>query len=109
MRGTHCLLQLAVFLLGVYEIQDDVERTRQDEREEKTEPCEIHIPLGAAPTRHQRRHTASEKDVLEFASRHTGLGSRVLDLACSEHVKFCVDTRHPLEGIEEEDANESAT
>lgn len=43
--GTDLLLNLGVFLLGVDQIKDDVECSREDEGEEETESSQISIPL----------------------------------------------------------------
>ena len=60
-RGTtHLLLQLRVLLLRVDEVEDDVERARQDEREEEAEAGQVCVALSAA--------TRGGKDTLAFAA-----------------------------------------
>lgn len=45
---THLLLQLCIFLLGMNQIEDDVERAGEDEREEETEAGQVCVALRAA-------------------------------------------------------------
>ena len=58
--GTHRVLQLRVLLLRVDQVEDDVERARQDEREEEAKAGQVCVALGAA--------TRSGKDTLAFAA-----------------------------------------
>ena len=44
-RDTYLLLELRVLLLRVDEIEEDVERTREDEGEEEREPGQVRVPL----------------------------------------------------------------
>jgi hypothetical protein len=47
MWRTYRLFQLGVLILNVDEVLDDVERPREDKREEQTESCEVHVALRA--------------------------------------------------------------
>jgi hypothetical protein len=49
--GAHRLLQLGIFTLRVDEVEDDVERAREDEGEEETEAGEVGVALRAACVR----------------------------------------------------------
>ena len=52
-RGTtHLLLQLRILLLRVDEVEDDVERAREDEREEEAEAGEVRVALRASTERY---------------------------------------------------------
>ena len=46
---TYCILQLRVLLLGVDEVEKNVERAGEDKGEEETEAGQVHVPLRAIP------------------------------------------------------------
>ena len=45
--GTYSLLQLGILSLDMNQIQEDVERPREDDRKEEGEASEVHVALRA--------------------------------------------------------------
>lgn len=99
------LFQLGVLFLHLNEVEHDRERARQDEREEKAEACEIHVPLGAAEAREGPRRGRRD-DLLELARGNVGFGAGVVDgVVCAGGLELGGDAEHALEGVRKENAD----
>ena len=51
-ENAYLLLELSVFLLGVDEVEQDVERAGENKGEEQAEACEVDVSLCAATSLH---------------------------------------------------------
>ena len=88
------------------EIKEDVERTRQDEREEETEARQVHVPLRAE----QMLGSGRKADLgyeLELSSSQTRFDPDVRGLGALGEFSFRCYTEHALESVNEEDSNKT--
>jgi hypothetical protein len=108
--------------LGADKFNNDVERARQNERKEKTEACQIGVPLGAVGidvTSIRRRHLATRESeekkeknwiVLEFPRRQPSVCSDILDhslLVVFGEIGLGGYAEHSLERVDEENTDEA--
>lgn len=109
-KQTHRVLQLCVLLLGVDEVEDDVERAGEDQGEEQAEAGEIRVPLGAAiDTSEASTYASWMEHALELARSHVGLCANVLGPRPGRlgEVRLRGDPPHPLDCVNKQDCYES--
>ena len=100
--------------------KDDVERARQNERKEKTEACQVGVPLGAirihvtSISRHLEARIGREKrkswNVLEFPRSQPSVCSDILDdslLVVFGQVGLGGYAEHALERVGEENGDQA--
>jgi hypothetical protein len=93
----------------VNKILDDVERPCEDKREEKAEPCKVHVALRAWWSCQYNGFIIKAVYELEFARSDRGLRSNIVNALSAGLGDFNLrsDTKHALERIDEQDADES--